>query len=84
MEFSLSFLVSVAVAVFLAIDAPKHNRNPWIWGIFGFVFSLITLGIYLLVTDRKAAGFIVLAVTLLGGLFILFLMIIGILVFFAV
>ncbi|ALC82848.1 MULTISPECIES: hypothetical protein [Bacillus] len=84
MELSLGFIVSVAIAVFLAIDAPKHNRNPWIWGILGFFFSLITLGVYLLVTNRTAAGCIVLAVSLLGGLIILFLMIIGVLVFFAI
>jgi hypothetical protein len=64
-EFSFGFIISIAIAIYLAIDAPKHNRNPWLWGILGFLFGPIVLGIYLLATGRKVAGWIILVISIL-------------------
>jgi hypothetical protein len=65
MEFSLGLIISLAIAIYLAIDAPKHNRSPWLWGILGFIFGPIVLGIYLIVTGRKVVGWIILVISIL-------------------
>ncbi|WP_052738006.1 hypothetical protein [Bacillus sp. SA1-12] len=80
MEFSFGFIVSIAIAIYLAIDAPKHNKNPWLWGILGFIFGPIVLGIYLIRTGRKVAGWIIFVISVL--LIILFIILFGIGMFF--
>jgi hypothetical protein len=80
MELSFSLLLSIAITVYLAIDAPKHNRNPWLWGILGFLFGPIVLGIYLILTDRKVIGWIILVICLI--LLLLLIMLFGIGIFF--
>ncbi|MFE8697495.1 hypothetical protein ACFYKT_14220 [Cytobacillus sp. FJAT-53684] len=61
MEFSFGLLISIAVTIYLVIDAPKHNKSPVLWGILGFILGLLGLGIYLIVTDRKVLGWIIVA-----------------------
>lgn len=80
MELSFGLILSIVIAIFLAIDAPKHEHSPWIWGILGFLFGPIVLGIYLIVTDRKVAGWIILGVCIL--LILLFLLLFGVGMFF--
>ncbi|MGM7721443.1 hypothetical protein [uncultured Metabacillus sp.] len=80
MEFSFGFIVSIAIAIYLAIDAPKHNKNPWLWGILGFIFGPIVLGIYFIRTGRKVAGWIIFVISVL--LILLFILFFGIGVFF--
>ncbi|MBP2239664.1 TM2 domain-containing membrane protein YozV [Cytobacillus eiseniae] len=75
MEISLGLLISVAITIYLVIDAPKHNKSPVLWGILGFFLGFLGLGIYLVVTGRKVLGWIIIA------LFIAFIIII--LLFFA-
>jgi hypothetical protein len=77
MEFSFGFIISIAIAIYLAIDAPKHDRNPWLWGILGFVFGPIVLGIYLIVTGRKVAGWIILVISILLILLVILLFSVG-------
>jgi hypothetical protein len=55
---AIGFIISLAFAVFLYIDAPKHHKNRWLWAILGFAFGPIALGIYLIKTGRKVAGWI--------------------------
>jgi hypothetical protein len=55
MEF-LGFLISIIITIYLALNAPKYNKNPWLWGILGFIFGLIALGIFLIKTGRKGWG----------------------------
>lgn len=74
MEF-LGLLLSIATCIYLVLDAPKYNKNPWIWGIFGFFFSLITLGVYFIQTDRKAAGWTILVLAVLYWIFMFFVVI---------
>lgn len=82
MEF-ISILLSVAITIYLALDAPKYGKNSWIWGILGFFFGLITLGVYLIQTNRKTAGWIILILSILYWVFIV-LFTIGLLAFNAV
>ncbi|MEH7545913.1 hypothetical protein COJ85_04965 [Bacillus sp. AFS076308] len=59
MESLIGFLISLAFAIFLFIDAPKHNKSRWLWAILGFIFGPIALGIYFIKTGRKVAGWII-------------------------
>lgn len=57
--------VSLAVAIYLWFDAPKHNKDKWLWAILGVLFSTIVLGIYLIKTERKGLGWTILILTIL-------------------
>jgi len=59
LESLIGFLLSLAFAIFLFIDAPKHNKSRWLWAILGFIFGPIALGIYFIKTGRKVAGWII-------------------------
>ncbi|WP_175640255.1 hypothetical protein [Metabacillus schmidteae] len=61
----IGLIIPIIITVYLAIDAPKHNRNPWLWGILGLIFGPIVLGIYFIVTGRKVAGWIILVICIL-------------------
>ncbi|MBD8067941.1 hypothetical protein [Bacillus sp. PS06] len=63
MELSFGLLLSIVICIYLAIDAPKHGRSPWLWAIFGFIFGPIVLGIYLIVTGRKLLGWIIVIIS---------------------
>ncbi|MDQ0231418.1 hypothetical protein [Metabacillus malikii] len=82
MELSLSFIISVVIAIYLAVDAPKHNRNPWIWGILGLLFGPIVLGIYLIATGRKVAGWIILIISIILIVLVLLLFAAGLMLIF--
>lgn len=58
MEMIISFLGHIAIAIFLAIDAPKHGKSAVLWAIFGFFFGILALGIYLVQTGKKLIGWI--------------------------
>ncbi|PLS07999.1 hypothetical protein [Neobacillus cucumis] len=79
MESAISLIVSLAFAIFLFIDAPKHNKSRWLWAILGFIFGPIALGIYFIKTGRKVAGWII---TILAILF--YIVIIGLMITAAV
>ena len=83
MEFSFGFVLNIVIAIFLAIDAPKHNRSPWVWGILGFLFGPITLGIYLIATGRKVIGWIVLILSIILILIAILIIVAGVLVIFS-
>ncbi|MCL6573977.1 MAG: hypothetical protein K6T88_20220 [Bacillus sp. (in: Bacteria)] len=57
MEYS-GLLIGIIIAIYLAIDAPKYNKRPVLWAIFGFLFGPIALGIYFIQTNRKVIGWI--------------------------
>ncbi|MET3726832.1 ABC-type Na+ efflux pump permease subunit [Fictibacillus halophilus] len=78
MEF-LGFLISIIITIYLAINAPKYNKNPWLWAILGFFFGLITLGIFLIKTGRKGLGWLLVIISSIFYVFVL----IGILTLFA-
>lgn len=75
MEYGIGLLLSIVITVYMVVDAPKHGKSPVLWGILGFVFGLLGLGIYLIVTNRKVIGWIIVV------LFIL--LVIGVILIFA-
>ena len=75
MEYIVGLLISIAITAYMVIDAPKHGKSPVLWGILGFILGLLGLGIYLIVTNRKVLGWIIVV------LFIL--LVIGIILIFA-
>ncbi|AZU64533.1 hypothetical protein [Neobacillus mesonae] len=75
MKGGLGLVISVVIAIYLAIDAPKHNKRSWLWAILGLFFGPIALGIYLIQTGRKVLGWIILVVVGLLYIFLIFLFI---------
>ena len=71
MEITFSWVINILITVFLVIDSKKHGKSPVLWGILGFLFGLIALAIYLIRTDRKVLGWIILVVSILFYLFII-------------
>ncbi|KMY20159.1 membrane protein [Bacillus pumilus] len=76
--------VSLAVAIYLWFDAPKHDKDKWLWAILGVLFSTIVLGIYLIKTERKGLGWTILILTILFYLMLLISVLIGIILFYQV
>lgn len=60
-----SFLLSIGIAIYLFIQAPKFGKSRWLWAILGFVFGLITLGIFFIKTKRKLIGWILVIVSII-------------------
>lgn len=77
MELTFGLILSIVIAVYLAIDAPKHGKNPWLWGILGFIFGPLVLGIYLIKTGRKLLGWIIVGIAILFFLLIVILVVVG-------
>lgn len=63
-HFSLNF-VNIIILVYMMVDAPKHGKNPILWGVLGFLFGPIALTIYLFKTWRKGWGYVWLAISIL-------------------
>lgn len=74
MEISLGLILNVAITIYLIIDAPKHGKSPVLWGILGFIFGLLPLGIYLIITGRKVAGWIIVVLSILSVILIFLLL----------
>ncbi|MGD6805083.1 hypothetical protein [Rossellomorea aquimaris] len=77
MEFSLSFIINIIIAVYLFVDARKRGKNPWLWGILGLIFGAIVLGIYLIQTGRKGLGWVIVILAILWFILALILGIVG-------
>ncbi|EKN66510.1 hypothetical protein BABA_15412 [Neobacillus bataviensis LMG 21833] len=65
MKGSFGLIVGIIIAIFLYLDAPKHNKSRWLWAILGFFFGPIALGIYFIRTGRKVLGWIITIVAIL-------------------
>ncbi|MGG1679235.1 hypothetical protein ACIFOT_26435 [Neobacillus sp. NRS-1170] len=81
MSGTISLLIAIAFAVYLFIDAPKHNKSRWLWAILGFIFGPIALGIYLIQTGRKVLGWIITIVVGLGYILMIILVVLGAVLF---
>ncbi len=81
MQSSFGLIVGIIFAIFLFIDAPKHNKSRWLWAILGFIFGPIALGIYLIKTDRKVLGWIITIVAIIIYLLIIFFLVIAAVLF---
>jgi hypothetical protein len=74
--------LNIIITIYLVIDAKKHGKSPILWGILGFVFGAIALGIYLIKTGRKVAGWIITILSILG--YLLLILLFGLAILFAV
>jgi hypothetical protein len=72
--------LNIILTIYLVIDSRKHGKNPILWGILGFVFGAIALGIYLIKTDRKLAGWIITILSIIG--YLLVILLVGLAIFF--
>jgi hypothetical protein len=76
-------LLQLAITIYLVIDAPKHNKSAILWGILGFIFGFVALGIYLILTGRKLVGWIITIIATGLYVVIILLLIIGVAAFFS-
>jgi hypothetical protein len=72
--------LNIILTIYLVIDSRKHGKNPILWGILGFVFGAIALGIYLIKTDRKVVGWIITILSIIG--YLLLILLVGLAIFF--
>jgi hypothetical protein len=72
--------LNIILTIYLVIDSRKHGKNPILWGILGFVFGAIALGIYLIKTDRKLVGWIITILSIIG--YLLIILLVGLAIFF--
>lgn len=66
MEGFLGLALNVILTIYLIIDSRKHDKNPILWGILGFILGPVALGIYLIKTDRKLIGWIIAIIGIIG------------------
>jgi hypothetical protein len=76
LEVFFGLALNIIVTIFLVIDSRKLGKSPILWGILGFVFGALALGIYLIKTNRKVLGWIITIVSIIGYLVILFFLVI--------
>jgi disulfide bond formation protein DsbB len=72
--------LNIILTIYLVIDSRKHGKNPILWGILGFVFGAIALGIYLIKTNRKVLGWIITILSIIG--YLLVILLVGLAIFF--
>lgn len=80
MEGFFGLALNIILTIYLVIDSRKHGKNPILWGILGFVFGAIALGIYLIKTDRKLVGWIITILSIIG--YLLIILLVGLAIFF--
>jgi hypothetical protein len=69
--------LNIILTIYLVIDSRKHGKSPILWGILGFIFGLIALGIYLIKTNRKVIGWIITIISIIGYLVLLLVILLG-------
>ncbi|MEH7483806.1 hypothetical protein V7157_22610 [Neobacillus drentensis] len=77
MEGFIGLFLNIILTIYLVIDSRKHGKSPILWGILGFIFGLIALGIYLIKTNRKVIGWIITIISIIGYLALLLVLILG-------
>jgi hypothetical protein len=82
LEGFLGLALNIIITIYLVIDSKKHGKSPVLWGILGFVFGAIALGIYLIRTNRKLIGWIITILSILG--YIAFILLVGLAILFTV
>jgi len=78
LEGSFGLLLNIVITIYLVIDSRKHGKSPVLWGILGFFFGAIALGIYLIKTDRKVIGWIITIISIIGYIALLLVIILGV------
>jgi hypothetical protein len=75
---SFGLILNVILTIYLVIDSRKYGKSPVLWGILGFVFGLIALGIYFIKTDRKVIGWILTILSIIGYLSLIVLFVLAV------
>ena len=84
LELALYYIVELVIAYYLFVQAPLYNKDRWLWAILGFFFGIITLSIFLIQTNRKMLGWLLLIVSVIIGILgILFLYVLIWAIFFS-
>lgn len=55
----MSLALGIGIGVWLIREARQDGRSPWIWFLFGFVFNLLAVIVYLLLPiyeERKESN----------------------------
>jgi hypothetical protein len=52
-QYLIGLVIGALIAAFIYKDASQRGMNAIVWAIFGFLFGLITLIIYLIVRKPK-------------------------------
>lgn len=56
-SFGSALALSVGIAIWLFREARLDGRSPWVWGLFGFVFGILAVVLYILLPmyeERRA------------------------------
>ncbi|MGF6953533.1 intracellular septation protein A [Neobacillus sp. B4I6] len=77
MEGFIGLVLNIILTIYLVIDSRKHGKSPILWGILGFIFGLIALGIYLIKTNRKVIGWVITIISIIGYLALLLVLLLG-------
>jgi hypothetical protein len=77
LEGFIGLVLNIILTIYLVIDSRKHGKSPILWGILGFIFGLIALGIYLIKTNRKVIGWIITIISTIGYLALLLVLLLG-------
>jgi hypothetical protein len=77
LEGIFGLVLNIILTIYLVIDSRKHGKSPVLWGILGFIFGLIALGIYLIKTNRKGIGWIITIFSIIGYLALLLVILLG-------
>ncbi|TKD72082.1 hypothetical protein [Pseudalkalibacillus hwajinpoensis] len=59
MDPSFGFIINVAIAIYLFVDARKRDKSAFIWAIVGLIIGPIVLGVYFIQTGRKTIGWVI-------------------------
>jgi len=78
LEGSFGLLLNIVITIYLVIDSRKYGKSPVLWGILGFIFGAIALGIYLIKTDRKVIGWIITIISIIGYIALLLVILLGV------
>jgi hypothetical protein len=66
LEGFFGLVLNIIITIYLVIDSRKHGKSPVLWGILGFFFGPVVLGIYLIRTNRKLIGWIITIISTIG------------------
>jgi len=78
LEGSFGLILNIVITIYLVIDSRKHGKSPVLWGILGFFFGAIALGIYLIKTNRKVLGWIITIISIIGYIVLLLVILLGV------
>ncbi|WP_377889897.1 hypothetical protein [Alkalihalobacillus sp. R86527] len=77
MELSFGLLINIIIAIYLYVDAKKRDKSAFVWAILGLIIGPLVLGIYLIQTGRKLAGWIIVIFAIFWVILVIILGVLG-------